>query len=480
MWFTGLFTFGLAGFCLATPSDPLRPRNKRYNTKDEQGTEFTVFEHAATNTQLKFVTNSGICETTPGVNSYSGYLSVGADNHMWFWFFEARNSPTTAPLSLWLNGGPGCSSMVGLFQENGPCHFVDGQSEPSLNPYSWNTHANMLYVDQPTAIGSYGSNGSNGLNSTVGAAPYVWQFMQAFYDAFPQYENHDFGLFTESYGGHWGPEFASYFEDQNAAIKDGKLAGSEIKLVALGINNGLLDATIQYKAYLDYGLTNKYRQLLNQSQYNSQLREYYSQCLPAAASCTGTTGDDSSCTAADNICYNVTEGPIEDANDINYYDVRYTLEDPHSPPDTYGSYLQNASVMAAIGARVQYSMCSDTIVNDFVGTGDTFRSFLPALSKVVRSGITVLIWAGDADWLCNWIGNLECTNKIDYAGRTKFVSKVASPYTVNGTAAGEYKSVGNLNWLRVYEAGHEVPYYQPEVALQAFWQIMRNKTLSST
>lgn len=63
---------------------------------------------------------------------------------MWFWFFEARNNSDTAPLVLWLNGGPGCSSMIGLFQEHGPCTFNDGGSEPKLNPNSWNNVANMV------------------------------------------------------------------------------------------------------------------------------------------------------------------------------------------------------------------------------------------------------------------------------------------------------------------------------------------------
>jgi carboxypeptidase C (cathepsin A) len=129
---------------------------------------------------------------------------------MWFWFFEARHNPSTAPLALWLNGGPGSSSMVGLFQENGPCTFnnVPG-SEPVSNPYSWNEAANMLYVDQPVGVGfSYGSD--TVVNSTVTAAPFVWKFLQAFYDYFPEYNNHQFGLFTESYGGHYGPEFANF------------------------------------------------------------------------------------------------------------------------------------------------------------------------------------------------------------------------------------------------------------------------------
>jgi len=58
----------------------------------------------------------GVCETTPGVNSYSGYVDLDANTHMFFWLFEARNDPASAPLTLWLNGGPGSDSLIGLFQ----------------------------------------------------------------------------------------------------------------------------------------------------------------------------------------------------------------------------------------------------------------------------------------------------------------------------------------------------------------------------
>lgn len=63
----------------------------------------------------------GVCETTTGVNSYSGYVDLDANTHMFFWFFEARHDPAGAPLTLWLNGGPGSDSMIGLFQ--GRCLF---------------------------------------------------------------------------------------------------------------------------------------------------------------------------------------------------------------------------------------------------------------------------------------------------------------------------------------------------------------------
>lgn len=79
----------------------------------------------------------GTCELTPGVKSYSGYVDVFEEQHVFFWFFEARNEkPEDAPLTVWINGGPGSSSMIGLFQELGPCG-VNSAGEVTYNPYAW-------------------------------------------------------------------------------------------------------------------------------------------------------------------------------------------------------------------------------------------------------------------------------------------------------------------------------------------------------
>ena len=87
---------------------------------------------------------AGICELDPNVKSYSGYADVDEDEHIFWWFFEARNQdPTIAPLTVWINGGPESSSMIGLFQELGPCG-VDSHGNVYNNPYSWSNPSNMV------------------------------------------------------------------------------------------------------------------------------------------------------------------------------------------------------------------------------------------------------------------------------------------------------------------------------------------------
>jgi hypothetical protein len=58
----------------------------------------------------------GVCETTPGVNSYAGFVNLAPDVHSFFWFFESRNDPANDPITLWLNGGPGSDSLIGMFE----------------------------------------------------------------------------------------------------------------------------------------------------------------------------------------------------------------------------------------------------------------------------------------------------------------------------------------------------------------------------
>ncbi|KAJ7034784.1 Alpha/Beta hydrolase protein, partial [Mycena alexandri] len=119
-------------------------------------------------------------ETTPGVLQVSGYGDIAANQSIFFWYFAARNNPETAPLSLWFNGGPGSSSMLGLFQELGPCRITNDSSGVTLNPFSWNTDSNFLFIDQPVGVGW--SHGTLGVNTSLAAAVDVWTFLQMFFE----------------------------------------------------------------------------------------------------------------------------------------------------------------------------------------------------------------------------------------------------------------------------------------------------------
>ena len=73
----------LSSFALASPLPSDSEAKDKRSFVERDGANYTVFEHAATGAKLEFVTNSGICETTPGVNQYSGYLSVGTNMNMY-------------------------------------------------------------------------------------------------------------------------------------------------------------------------------------------------------------------------------------------------------------------------------------------------------------------------------------------------------------------------------------------------------------
>ncbi|KAI0178527.1 putative carboxypeptidase S1 [Hypoxylon sp. FL1284] len=465
----------LVASTIAGPASP-RALNKRY-VEEQDSINYNVFEHAATSSKMTFVKNSGICETTPGVNQYSGYISVGEGMNMWFWFFEARKNPQEAPLVAYFEGGPGDASEYALFTQHGPCHFVNNETTPSLNPYSFNEYANMLYVDQP--IGAGFSYGNATVSSTIAAAPYVWSLLQAFYDGFPEYENRDFGLWTESYGGHYGPEFVKYILDQNNAIAAGDLEGKEIRVVSLGINNGWFDAAIQEKANIDYAYDNPYRQIINESFHTELLGRYDTNCTPALGLCAATdTVED--CFAAynsymQNIEYPILAAMSETTTDVYPGDIR---ESTTRPPSTYVAYLQRADVQKALGAKVNYT---DSMgAGGFIRGGDDARSFMDELSAVVQAGIPVISYTGDADYVCNWLGTLRTADEVEWPGQKAFESRTLGPYTLNGVQKGTFKSADNLVFMRIFEAGHNVPFYQPEVSLQIFEQSMKTGGVSPT
>lgn len=464
-----LLALALNVLALRTLASPLQP------------VRFTQTSANLDGISIRFVNNSGICETTPNVQQMSGYIDVGPNMSMWFWFFEARESPETAPFTLWLNGGPGCSSMIGLFQENGPCH-VNEDLTTSLNPYSWNNISNMIYIDQP--IGTGFSFGTDTVNSTQAAAPFVWTAFQMLFETqqFDKFESREFIFATESYGGHYGPSFVTYFDQQNSLIQSGVIQGELVTVSALMINNGWYDPLIQNKAYVDFATNAPGYGQLQSDQVIAEINEAYfgaNGCQEQEQACYNagnSTASNKICSAADDFCIENVFVPAVGNRDSD--DLRQNSS-ALFPPEYYVSFLQKKAIQTAIGAEVKYAECPDAPFELFTKTGDDARTLLPQLGALANSKLKMLIWAGDADINCNWLGGHASVLAMDWYGSTRLNNTPFTNMTIDGEAVAAIQNVDNFSFARVYAAGHEVPAFQPVAALEIFRQVVNMEQLHS-
>uniref|UniRef100_A0A0X3PNX8 Carboxypeptidase n=1 Tax=Schistocephalus solidus TaxID=70667 RepID=A0A0X3PNX8_SCHSO len=190
-----------------------------------------------------------LVQSLPGLNpmpkfrQYSGYLQGATENiQLHYWLVEASTNAEKLPLVLWLNGGPGCSSLLGLLNENGP--FSTGPNKKLVtSPYSWNSIANILYLESPAGVGfSYAVNGNVSTDDDI-VAKNNFAALENFFKRFPSYKGRDFYITGESYGGIYVPILALLVASK-----------PEINLRAIAVGNGLLsydlnDNSLLYFAY---------------------------------------------------------------------------------------------------------------------------------------------------------------------------------------------------------------------------------------
>ncbi|KAI0065290.1 alpha/beta-hydrolase [Artomyces pyxidatus] len=433
--------------------------------------------------KLRVTENSGICETTPGVYQASGYGDLSSDESVWFWFFAARNNPDTAPLITWFNGGPGSSSMIGLFQELGPCRINNASTAVNLNPEAWNEFANVLFIDQPIGVGF--SYGSTNVGTSDEAASDVWKFLQIWFadSRFSKYQTRDFGIWTESYGGHYGPTFAAYFLSQNAAIASGSVTGVPINLKVLGVGDGLTDPISQYPGYITYAGKNPYHTLVSTSVISKASKAWSGSngCQAQIVACNN-GGSNDVCSSAQDYCNDNILSPLAGNWDVYYVPT----QNPDAYPPDLTSYLTSSAVTSKIGSQSTWQETSDDVYNNFAQTGDWMRSSLPHLETVINSGVRTIVYDGDADFILNFNGVEAMVASLQTDFSAEFAQQSFANYTVNGQVAGLYKNAGTFSYVRFYGAGHEVPAYQwgsiprGAAALQMFTQIMSNQSLTPT
>ncbi|KAE8391260.1 Alpha/Beta hydrolase protein [Aspergillus alliaceus] len=493
----------------------------------------------------------GICETTPGVRSYSGYVhlppgflddSTGDSQdypiNTFFWFFEARKDPENAPLAIWLNGGPGGSSIMGLLEELGPCSVASDSKTTILNPWSWNNEVNLLFLDQPTQVGfSYdiATNGtmvldyneennkivpgdfsveipdsnlthrvgtfasqepSNTANTSARAAHALWHFAQTWFFEFPHYKPVDdhISLWAESYGGHYGPAVFRFFQEQNERIANGTAeeGAQYLHLDTLGIVNGLIDAVIQNESYITLAYNNTYGiEIFNQTLYESLIHDWRRPggCRDQIKACQEALKDSEASASKTQKSISETCGTVGsecEGGIANYfmtnrgwYDIAHPKNDPF-PAHHMRGYLTQESVLQALGVPVNYTYASPVVGDEFQKTYDIDRGgFLNSIAYLLDSGVKVHMMYGDRDYACNWVGGELASLAIPYSRAAEFSDAGYSPLITQDGIQGMTRQVGNYSFTRVYQAGHEVPSYQPVAAYEIFRRATFNRDIAT-
>ncbi|KAF5180328.1 Serine carboxypeptidase-like [Thalictrum thalictroides] len=401
-----------------------------------------------------FGDSSGV--SVDDLGHHAGYykLQHSHDARMFYFFFESRNNKKD-PVVIWLTGGPGCSSELAVFYENGPFTIAKNMSL-KWNEYGWDKASNLLYVDQPTGTGfSFSSDKSDLRHNEEGVSNDLYDFLQAFFAEHPDYAKNEFYITGESYAGHYIPAFAARIHHGNKAKE-----GIHINLKGFAIGNGLTDPAVQYKAYTDYALD---MGVIAESDHKS-INKMLPVCELAIKLC-GTDGK-AACMASYVVCNTIFNKIMRLAGDKNYYDIRKKCEGSLCYDfSDMEKFLNKKSVRDALGVGdIEFVSCSPTVYEAMLM--DWMRNLEAGIPALLEDGIKMLIYAGEYDLICNWLGNSRWVHAMEWSGQKDFVGSPTVSFRVDGAEAGQLKSHGPLSFLKVHDAGHMVPMDQPKAALE--------------
>ncbi|KAI9998970.1 hypothetical protein PInf_003634 [Phytophthora infestans] len=369
----------------------------------------------------------------------SGYIKLPnkVDDHYFFWYFEARRNPDTAPLVLWLTGGPGGSSVLALLTENGPCR-VRPDLSTETNPYSWTNEANVVWLDQPTNVGfSYGPDPKDADDNEDNVAENIYWFLQGFLERHPELQGRDFFISGESFGGDFN----------------------------------LANPVIQNPHFIDMA-TNAYNISFVDPDELPKLIAQADICGHMMKAC---QSQPSLCWDAAGYCQDNLESVFMAAK-RNPYDIRQ----PCATSDTdviqciskdielITPYLNSPNLrrFLHVDDRVgDWQMCNLDVNSAFAKSSDVMMSTSAFVGDLLDAGVRVLIYAGDADLECNWSGNLAWLHALEWKGSASFNATEARDLVVDDETVGSVISNEELTFVRVFNAGHMVPQDQPAVAL---------------
>ncbi|CAN0836968.1 Serine carboxypeptidase-like 45 [Linum grandiflorum] len=436
---------------------------------------------------------------------YAGYVTVdatqGQERQLFYYFVEAETNSSSKPLVLWLNGGPGCSSIgAGAFTEHGPFRPNDKGANLVRNDYSWNKEANMIYLESPAGVGfSYSANQSfyDLVNDTITANDNL-VFLQQWLLKFPEYKKRDFYITGESYAGHYVPQLAQLFLESGT---------KDVNLKAIAIGNPLLEFNTDFngegKYYWSHSLISDHTyRLVNTICNTSQLRRESTSdalsppCKIVATRLAAEIPDRNSLDKYDvtsDVCLSYRESGEPLAAAFHPYSAlrstqatRRNLKSGESVDactgDDTGAYLNRKDVQDAIHAKLVnipgWNSCSYVVNYDY----DNLEiPTIGVVGSLVDSGIRVLVYSGDQDAVLPFIGTRVLVNRLAKKMRLNSTVSYKSWFDDDKQVGGWTQVYGEnkLEFATIRGASHLAPYSSPKRSLALFARFIAGNSLAS-
>ncbi|KAI4300908.1 hypothetical protein L6164_034235 [Bauhinia variegata] len=447
-------------------------------------------------------------KTLPGqppvtFQQFAGYVTVDErkQRSLFYYFVEAETNAASKPIVLWLNGGPGCSSIgVGAFTENGPFTTAYGKSIVKNN-FSWNKEANILYLDSPAGVGfSYSLNNSfyRTLNDEVTARD-SFVFLQRWFDKFPEYKNKDFYITGESYAGHYVPQLAELIVKSKSKV--------QFNLKGIAIGNPLLDLDIDVNSVEEYYWSHG---IISESAYKTRIslcnssrlnREFIGGqiSLDCVLAINRVADEYSFISAIDPyyiigdkcLSYNLSQANflsellnLRLSKFIQAQNLQQTneLDQQLDSCNQQNSelYLNRKDVQKALHAQLlgakTYRLCSSNVVS-YYEASDRLTPTIDVVGFLVRSGLRVIVYSGDLDAVIPFIGSRRLVDGL----AKKLRLKTTVPYSAwfVGKQVGGWTQVygDKLTYATIRGASHGAPTTQPERSFVLFTSFLNGKPL---
>ncbi|EYU27945.1 hypothetical protein ABFS82_13G109600 [Erythranthe guttata] len=425
----------------------------------------------------------------PSVNfrHYAGFVTVDEKNgrSLFYWFYEATSLPDEKPLVLWLNGGPGCSSVgYGATQEIGP-FLVDANGHGlKFNSFAWNTEANLLFLESPIGVGFSYSNTSGDYDNLGDdfTANDAYVFLHKWFLKFPSYRTRTFYIAGESYAGKYVPELAEVIHDKN----NNPSLFIDLRGILLG-NPETYDAE-DWKGMVDYAWSHA---VVSDETHKTivQSCNFYNDDTWSNTDCTSGVEELLSQYKEIDIYSLYTSVCIfnsSSSQDKSSTLVRAKGSSKMMPRvmggydpclDDYAkSYYNRPDVQKALHVGDGTSLRNWTICNMtvFDGWSDSKGSVLPIYKKLIAAGLRIWVYSGDTD---GRVPVLSTRYSLSSLGLP--IKKAWRPWYHQKQVGGWVQEYYGLTFATFRGAGHAVPIFKPSESLSFFASFLVGESLPS-